>query len=253
MSVEAETVDPYSQGTRAEILSWVDGMEAFERGFNARTFSPERRARQAVEDAVSDLTDAATEIYEAGGSVEDLQRWTEGYRKRWVAFQHAGARTMNWMITGPARFPVDRNLKRMDIEMRRYEELAAYRNGAANWIERSQRRAERAAAVEADEGGHPETLIGDIRIVENATLDRLQLIFPDKPTDEERAALKKRGFRWAPSVGAWQRKLTNNARHVGTSLAKQFSPATDLTTVAHLTGGVQLHTDATGLSHSEGN
>ena len=51
MSVEAETVDPYSQGTRAEILSWVDGMEAFERGFNARTFSPERRARQAVEDA----------------------------------------------------------------------------------------------------------------------------------------------------------------------------------------------------------
>ncbi|GGO96448.1 hypothetical protein [Stakelama pacifica] len=253
MSGEAETVDPYSQGTRAEILGWVGGMEAFERGFNARTFSPERRARQAVEDAVSDLTSAASDIYEAGGTAEDVASWTQGYRKRWVAFQQAGARTMNWMITGPARFPVDRNQKRMDIEMRRYEELAVYRDGATKWIERSQRRAERAAIVESDEGGHPETLIGNIRVVENVTLDRLQLIFPDKPTDEERAALKKRGFRWAPSVGAWQRKLTNNARYVGTSLAKQFSPATDLTTVAHPAGGVPSGTDATGnFHHSEG-
>jgi len=42
-------------------------------------------------------------------------------------------------------------------------------------------------------------------------LNRLQLFFDDKPGDAERAQLKKNGFKWAPSQGAWQRQLTRNA------------------------------------------
>ena len=37
---------------------------------------------------------------------------------------------------------------------------------------------------------------------------------PDKPHRNDadtRAELKSSGFRWAPSVGAWQRQLTDNA------------------------------------------
>lgn len=49
-------------------------------------------------------------------------------------------------------------------------------------------------------------------VVENADAMRLQLFFDGKPSAETRALLKKSGFRWAPSQGAWQRQLTNNAR-----------------------------------------
>jgi len=42
--------------------------------------------------------------------------------------------------------------------------------------------------------------------------NRLRFIFEDKPSSEIRAIMKAHGFRWAPSVGAWQRQLTENAR-----------------------------------------
>ncbi len=48
-------------------------------------------------------------------------------------------------------------------------------------------------------------------IVRNLEADRLQILFDEKPGDELRAALKANGFRWAPSQGAWQRQLTDNA------------------------------------------
>jgi hypothetical protein len=50
-----------------------------------------------------------------------------------------------------------------------------------------------------------------LRVVENVEAVRLQLFFDEKPDDTMRASLKRHGFRWAPSVGAWQRQLTNNA------------------------------------------
>ena len=45
----------------------------------------------------------------------------------------------------------------------------------------------------------------------NEEENRLQLFFDEKPTEEQRRALKSGGFRWAPSQGAWQRQLTRNA------------------------------------------
>lgn len=50
------------------------------------------------------------------------------------------------------------------------------------------------------------------RLVENAELGRVQFIFDGKPDEETRAVLKDRGFRWAPSQGAWQRMLNDNGR-----------------------------------------
>ena len=47
----------------------------------------------------------------------------------------------------------------------------------------------------------------------NETENRLQLFFDGKPSDEQRRELKKHGFKWAPSQGAWQRQLTKNAIH----------------------------------------
>lgn len=44
-----------------------------------------------------------------------------------------------------------------------------------------------------------------------AEAGRLQLLFDGKPQEEARNALKAAAFKWAPSVGAWQRQLTDNA------------------------------------------
>jgi hypothetical protein len=51
------------------------------------------------------------------------------------------------------------------------------------------------------------------KVVENADDMRLQIFFDDKPEADTRQQVKHAGFRWAPSVGAWQRQLNNNARY----------------------------------------
>lgn len=215
------------EGVRAELLAIVGGMASFTRSFSARTFTPERRAAREIEDAVASITEAASVIYDAGGNADDVSAWVEGYKKRWTAYQRAGARTMNWMVTGPANFPVERNEKRNRVEHARMVELIDYRDGVDQWIRRRKSRAAaiaaRDAALAADQGGHKEAKVDGIRIVENTAVDRLQIIFPDKPSSEERAILKARGFKWAPSMWAWQRKLTNNARDAAKCIVKRIA------------------------------
>ena len=42
-------------------------------------------------------------------------------------------------------------------------------------------------------------------------INRLQVFFDAKPDRESCSAMRHEGFRWAPSVGAWQRQLNDNA------------------------------------------
>lgn len=50
--------------------------------------------------------------------------------------------------------------------------------------------------------------------IEECTEDnRIRFMFEGKPAAPVRAIMKKNGFRWAPSVGAWQRQTTNAARY----------------------------------------
>ena len=49
------------------------------------------------------------------------------------------------------------------------------------------------------------------RVEANKTDNRLQIFFDEKPDDAARSELKANGFKWAPSAGAWQRQLNNNA------------------------------------------
>ncbi len=48
-------------------------------------------------------------------------------------------------------------------------------------------------------------------VVINQEVNRVQIIFDGKPDPDVRSELKSEGFRWAPSQGAWQRQLTDNA------------------------------------------
>lgn len=45
-------------------------------------------------------------------------------------------------------------------------------------------------------------------IVSNSDVNRVQIIFDEKPDDAMRQTLKSYGFRWAPSEGAWQIQRT---------------------------------------------
>jgi hypothetical protein len=65
--------------------------------------------------------------------------------------------------------------------------------------------------------------IGGIRLVENVEGNRLQLFFPSKPTDEVRRRLKRDGFRWSRTEGAWQRHLNEAARSAAKSLVQSLA------------------------------
>lgn len=46
--------------------------------------------------------------------------------------------------------------------------------------------------------------VNGIRVKDNLIADRVQIFFPGKPDAQMRSRLKSYGFRWAPSIGAWQ-------------------------------------------------
>jgi hypothetical protein len=200
-----------SQDCVQTLIDAAGGMDIVQSWFNWRTFKVEARARSAVEDYGSLLFDNLSDLANLGATAEQQQEWRASFIKKWLAYQHAGARTMNWMITGPARFPVAQNEKRMATERKRYDELDAFVSNSRNWLRRRQRSAERAVISEQAKGEiFSEEVVCGVRMVRNTALDRVQLLFPDKPDAETRAQLKKSGFRWSPREGAWQRQLTRN-------------------------------------------
>ena len=77
-----------------------------------------------------------------------------------------------------------------------------------------QARQEREARQEAQGDSGDEEIIqefNEAQVIRNHEDDRVQIFFDEKPDADIRQALKSKGFKWAPSVGAWQRKLTENA------------------------------------------
>lgn len=68
--------------------------------------------------------------------------------------------------------------------------------------------------------GETETLVGDIRIVINRDINRLQIFFPGKPSSGIRDQLKRHGFHWSPSEGAWQRMMSSDAEYWANQIVK---------------------------------
>ncbi len=83
------------------------------------------------------------------------------------------------------------------------------RNNAAN----IKRMAARVAELGRIRGGAARSATFDGgRVEENEANNRIQIFFDAKPDEAMRERLKKRGFKWAPSEGAWQRQRTEAAR-----------------------------------------
>lgn len=109
----------------------------YNRAYNAYrniSFDPDKRAESIVREYSELLT-------------EDLKQYTDDetkriYKERFInkllAWLDAKSRTASPMITGPARFPVERNLKALEIEMKRNEEFIKFRKTFYSRYEKKQ-------------------------------------------------------------------------------------------------------------------
>lgn len=103
------------------------------------------------------------------------------------------------------------------------ETLAAYvlqnSNGRIKGIKDRIAHLER-LAVKAEATPRVETEVNGITIIDNLEAQRLQIIFPGKPDTEVRDQLKKNGFRWCPTAGAWQSYRSERAGKFAQEIAK---------------------------------
>jgi len=127
---------------RATLLASMGGAAAFERMFSARTFRSNRSTAEldAADQEAAQAFAAIAAACAAQGrddlTAELQAQWLARFVRLWIVFQHAGARTANWAVTGPANFPVERNRKRMETEHRRLTELLEHGKGACHWASR---------------------------------------------------------------------------------------------------------------------
>ena len=84
------------------------------------------------------------------------------------------------------------------------------RNNGAN-IRRLKKRLESVARLKSTPT--KEYTIGEVRIVENTEANRLQVFFPEKPSEEVRKELKSNGFRWASIAACWQSYLNERQKY----------------------------------------
>lgn len=70
-----------------------------------------------------------------------------------------------------------------------------------------------------------ETACNGFTVKENTSINRLQILFDEKPDEETRNTLKVNGFKWSPREGAWQRQLTDNARNALLRILPDITPA----------------------------
>lgn len=68
-----------------------------------------------------------------------------------------------------------------------------------------------------------ETEINGVRIVNNVEIDRVQLFFDSKPNETTRNTMKRSGWCYSPTQGAWQRKLTANGCASANQIATEYA------------------------------
>ena len=91
-----------------------------------------------------------------------------------------------------------------------------------------------------------------IKIVNNTALKRVQLFFPDKPSDDVRIDLKAHGWRWSPRNFCWQRLNTENGLADADRIQKTWYPENTPTDAASERGASQSITDKIAQWKKEG-
>ncbi|SCW34559.1 hypothetical protein SAMN02927924_00079 [Sphingobium faniae] len=164
------------------LLKAVGGLEHFSRNWSWRSHSPRQRAESAILGGTETIGDGIAALTDKGATVEQVEEWTAKAIRLWLTWQAAGARTANPMITGPANFPVARNQKANAAEQKRGEEFYLFAHRPTSWLDRRDRSAEKAAlSAKAATIEHRALEFPGVKLVQNTTLDRIQLLFDGKP------------------------------------------------------------------------
>lgn len=106
--------------------------------------------------------------------------------------------------------------KRASIKAREHEKWELTNIGAN--IRETKLRIER--LEEQEKIVFPETEFKGGKAIHNKEINRIQLIFDGKPSEELRKKLKSNGFHWSRNEGAWQREFNKRTIYVTNSLIK---------------------------------
>jgi hypothetical protein len=185
----------------------------------------QRKAAQDAEDklrgaehnhAISSDDDDAIELLErkiagmeeyqermkAANKVVKSKKMTFEEKEAWMAENGYGPEVLHpphWAGQGFANYQLSNNSANIRTAKKRLEGLKKAREVAAKL------EAETGRASEEREYPH----LG-LRVYVNWEDNRLQLFFNGKPPENVRNILKSYGFKWAPSIGAWQRMIGSN-------------------------------------------
>lgn len=167
-------------------------IELAKRAHDGTSFYPEKRALAHQESYVEMVNEFALELeplVTSDAQQAIAQKAVDTYAgkllEKYNAYLQAKSRTISPMITGAARFPVERNRKAMESEMKRWDELIEMRDNAVKYAKKSlqtQSIADRggAAAVAKSEleaaKEQLETMKAANKIIRNAKLNDEQKI-----------------------------------------------------------------------------
>ena len=88
-------------------------------------------------------------------------------------------------------------------------------------IRATRKRIERLQANKERDVIPAQELEGGIIIKEDKELNRIQIVYPCKPSDAVIKELKRHGFHWSRSLGVWQRKTSEQALFWAQTIAKR--------------------------------
>ena len=60
------------------------------------------------------------------------------------------------------------------------------------------------------------------KVIQNKEINRIQILFDDKPNEDIRGILKHHGFKWARSQGAWQRLFNKNGIYAANRVVEKL-------------------------------
>lgn len=67
-----------------------------------------------------------------------------------------------------------------------------------------------------------EKIFGEIKLLDNVENNRLQIFFPDKPSEKIRTLLKRNGFRWSRFNGCWQSYRGHHYNQRAENIIKEY-------------------------------